>query len=412
MVRRFVVTSVFFALVSAQVWAFPVDVAYSPASNLSISLTAIQSAQQSLWINIYDLSSTDMVNAVVAKVQQGVEVRVLEEGSPVGGMSKNAKSALGLIAQAMKSSSGTHQLLLMKKTSSSVKRRFKYDHAKYMVVDGTSALIGSDNYATAGSSSSGGKGARGWEVMVHNQDVASYYAQIFTSDSDPSAGDIEDVLASGDYDSNPAPVDGDDDSIALQPTTPFQQLDASAASPIVSPTTSETGLVNLIGVAQSTIEVEQMSFAQLWDKGSKNSPLLDALVAAAQRGVQVRVLLNDETAFTHGSTKDKPVNQPTVDALNQAASSGGVKIEARIANLKAMGVAYIHNKGVLVDSDKTLVSSINWTQNSVENNRETAILLYSPNIHDYYEALFNSDWQDSDSSDGSLSARLFSFFQL
>ena len=90
-------------------WAFPVDVAYSPASNLSISMTAIQSARQSLWINIYDLSDAGYGQRdCSAKFSKGFEVRILEEGSPVGGISQDAKNALGLIAQAMGSSSGTH----------------------------------------------------------------------------------------------------------------------------------------------------------------------------------------------------------------------------------------------------------------------------------------------------------------
>jgi cardiolipin synthase len=348
-----------------------------------------------------------MVNAIIQKVQQGIEVRILEEGSPVGGMSKDAKSALGLIAQAMGSSSGTHSLLLMKKTSSNVKRRFRYDHAKYMVIDGSSALIGSDNYAIAGTSSSGAKGARGWEVLMHDSDVANYYGQIFASDVNPQYGDIVDVLATGDSieqgSMNPSPsLNGSN-----QTEMPFAEYDASQAQPIVAPTTSEQGLVGLIQSAQSTVEVEQMSFQDMWDKNAQDSPLYDALIQAAQKGVQVRVLLNDETAFNHGSPNAKQTNLPTVQALNQAASQAGLHLEARIANLNAMGVAYIHNKGVLVDSDKTLVSSINWTENSVMNNRETGIILYGSQIHDYYETLFNTDWNDSASSAMQTLADLF-----
>ena len=118
----------------------------------------------------------------------------------------------------------------------------------------------------------------------------------------------------------------------------------------------------------------------------------------------MRVLLNDSTVFDHPSKEDataddehafekssKPKinqNQVTVDALNRACG----RIDARIANIKAMGVTYIHNKGMMVDGDKVLISSINWNENAVEKNREAAVVLHGSVIHDYYHSLFDGDW--------------------
>jgi phosphatidylserine/phosphatidylglycerophosphate/cardiolipin synthase-like enzyme len=47
-----------------------------------------------------------------------------------------------------------------------------------------------------------------------------------------------------------------------------------------------------------------------------------------------------------------------------------------------MNVDYIHNKGMIIDQDKTLISSINWNQNSVDNNREAAVVLISTQVYD------------------------------
>jgi phosphatidylserine/phosphatidylglycerophosphate/cardiolipin synthase-like enzyme len=60
-----------------------------------------------------------------------------------------------------------------------------------------------------------------------------------------------------------------------------------------------------------------------------------------------------------------------------------------------MGVKYIHNKGAIADGERVLVSSINWNRNSLENNRETAVVIHSQEVSDYYKELFESDWNVS-----------------
>jgi phosphatidylserine/phosphatidylglycerophosphate/cardiolipin synthase-like enzyme len=154
-----------------------------------------------------------------------------------------------------------------------------------------------------------------------------------------------------------------------------------------------------------------MTFYSYWDDPKTQSPLVDALVAAAERGVKVRVLLNDQKAFADetifGSAcpmqcqksdpkQRKNHNLDTVNLLNQVPQARGLSLSAKIADLKAMGVAIIHNKGALVDQDKALISSINWNMNSISHNRETAVLLNSPEAYAYYADLFERDWQASD----------------
>jgi phosphatidylserine/phosphatidylglycerophosphate/cardiolipin synthase-like enzyme len=58
----------------------------------------------------------------------------------------------------------------------------------------------------------------------------------------------------------------------------------------------------------------------------------------------------------------------------------------------------IHNKGLLIDENKTLISSLNWDENSFEKNREAAVLITSPAVHAHYEAIFELDWRVSKDS--------------
>ena len=64
----------------------------------------------------------------------------------------------------------------------------------------------------------------------------------------------------------------------------------------------------------------------------------------------------------------------------------------------------IHNKGVIVDSRKVLISSINWNTNSPTFNREAGVIIESPETGMYYGRAFSDDW-DSTSTVNSENSR-------
>jgi cardiolipin synthase len=424
------------ALHSAQA-SIPVEVAASPDSNLTLITAAVQSAKSSILINIYELTSAPLTDLLVSKIQSGVTVQILEEGQPYGGMPSQEQPVVNQIVQAMNSSgnSNNRYVLMTNQNNPSITRRFVYDHAKYMVIDDNAVFVGSENYSASGQTPAGKEGTRGWEVFIHSPQLVTYFVDTFNSDSNPSEPDIENILnssASLRYSSSsyvykakkPKPSTGDDPVNSLpssdQGNQAYGSATAESISPVFSPTTSQQGILEVINGATKTLDIEQYSFEYLWKKSRQDSPIYSAMVAAAQRGVQVRVLVNDDTSgggdadadsdSTSSTDRKKPrddnggnssssssgpsMNTTTLQAINQLAAQG-LPIQARMANLTAMGVYYVHNKGVLADSDKTFVSSINWTENAVTSNREAAVILTSPTIHSYYESLFEADWDKS-----------------
>ncbi|HDN96196.1 MAG TPA: hypothetical protein ENG71_03940, partial [Thermoplasmatales archaeon] len=52
----------------------------------------------------------------------------------------------------------------------------------------------------------------------------------------------------------------------------------------------------------------------------------------------------------------------------------------------------IHNKGLIIDGEKVLISSINWGENSVRRNREIGVVVEDKNIASYFEDIFWYDW--------------------
>jgi phosphatidylserine/phosphatidylglycerophosphate/cardiolipin synthase-like enzyme len=84
--------------------------------------------------------------------------------------------------------------------------------------------------------------------------------------------------------------------------------------------------------------------------------------------------------------------------INQVAASEHLPLEARCAELERNELEKIHNKGVVVDGKKVLVSSINWNYNSPTFNREAGVIIEQPEAARYYGAVFEDDWGKSTTS--------------
>jgi phosphatidylserine/phosphatidylglycerophosphate/cardiolipin synthase-like enzyme len=61
-------------------------------------------------------------------------------------------------------------------------------------------------------------------------------------------------------------------------------------------------------------------------------------------------------------------------------------------------VEKIHNKGVIVDGEKVLVSSINWNMNSPTFNREVGLIIEHAGLGEYYTGVFERDWRSAEKS--------------
>jgi len=70
----------------------------------------------------------------------------------------------------------------------------------------------------------------------------------------------------------------------------------------------------------------------------------------------------------------------------------GLPLEVRLGWPADLGVRSIHNKGVIVDGERVLVSSINWNENSPAFNREAGVILEHPGVAGYYTEAFVQDW--------------------
>ncbi len=86
-------------------------------------------------------------------------------------------------------------------------------------------------------------------------------------------------------------------------------------------------------------------------------------------------------------------NNQIVDELNEFAQRKEVELEARALS-RFKGLLKSHNKGMIVDQNMVLVSTINWNANSPLQNREVGVIIENEGLGEYYSDIFLEDWRD------------------
>ncbi|QKY21674.1 phospholipase [Halolamina sp. CBA1230] len=325
-----------------------------------VPIETLRSAEDCLLIGGYSFTSERVTEALLAAESRGVDVRVLVEAEPVNGASARQARLLDRLADA-----GIEVRVVGVGAN-----RFAFHHPKYAVADGR-ALVLSENWKPSGV---GGASSRGWGVRTENGTTADELAALFRNDS--TAADTQPWAAFREnrrFESVPAANGSYPTQFAPEHVT------ARNVTLLTAPGNAESELVSAIDAAETRVDVLQPSL------GRQDNTLVRATLRAAQRGVEVRILLS-------GAWYSAEENEALVSWLNDWADRNDAPLSARISEPEGR-YEKIHAKGLLVDDDLAVVGSLNWNENSATRNREVALALHGPEPVAYYRESFDADWQ-------------------
>jgi len=343
----------------------------SPEDGRDAILSLIASGIATIDVSVYTLTSEAIAAGLSAAAARGVRVRVLLDGSPVGGVEADGKRLAGALAHA-----GAEVRWLL--GGADIVKRYRYLHAKYAIVDGQRVLVSSENFGDAGFPVPGGSGNRGWSIVLEDETLATEIGRVFESDFDPRRRDsvavepIEDVLGPP----PPAP-----------PWAPGATAGRRLRLVIAPDTVLEPGgVLGLLASAMDSIWIEAFYLEETW--GDVPNPFLEAAFDAARRGVRVRILLDGSWWNTDPGTAG---NDDVAAALNARAAAEALDLEVRL--VEPMGrIERVHNKGLVVDSAFVFVSSMNWANASATENREVGLILEDPALAATFERALLADW--------------------
>ncbi len=317
-----------------------------PDNAHAVVLGSIKNAVTSFYLEVYTLSSESLVDELIAAHGRGVEVIVQLSDDRFNTYEDDytEEAAYRLYVAGID----------VYWTNSS----FVYTHAKFWIVDHQIAYVYSGNWAPSSiPESPEARTNREMGFVFNDVSIALYYEDVFTDDgliSTPYSviahgGALQTAETSGTYE---------------HPFSPAIFVEYAEVTPIFSPDNSYELISSMIANATTSIDLElqyiKFSCDALYD-----------IIDAALRGVSVRVLIPEPGTSTENVT--------------ELLINNGIQVKF----FKGMTD---HNKYISVDDETVQVSSINWSNNSFENNREAGAIVKNANVAAYFKTVFDYDW--------------------
>jgi len=355
----------------------------SPDDAQSVLSHLLRAAHRSAYVAVYEFTSEYLATELEAAARRGVDVRVLLDGSPVGGLETREWS----IARNL-SAAGAGVRFLAGDLDAGVVARYRFLHAKYAMLDNETAVVGSENWGLHGFPPPSVPGNRGWHLAVRDPELARYLAETFLRDYDSGRRDSVDLTGL-----RPRVVSSYGEGTwgvrngLIPARTIFGPIHVV---PVLGPdhTLRDDTVLGALRSAVHSIDVEVLMADTRW--GDAPNPYVDAIVAAARRGVRVRLLLDGSDFGSKGG--DPLGNRATVSSLNGIARAEALPLEVRQFPPGADGIVKVHAKGLIVDGRLAFASSLNWNRNSATRNREVGLLVDSLEVAEFFEGAFESDW--------------------
>lgn len=343
----------------------------APESSYAALRHVVDGARSSLAIASYVASGAHILAPLCEAAGRGVEVTVLLDGSPVGGLRDDGRA---FIEEAL--ASGIRVVL----TGGSEPFAFSSMHAKFIVADSRRTLLVSENFGTSGFPPPGVEGNRGWGAIVDDEAVAATFSRIFDLDAGGSSGGVRVLDPSGAW-RDCRMVDPPEGAVASLTTSAGVELHFSPDPAVLS------RLRSLSRDSSWSISAQELQVPPRW-KGGPNQAL-ESLVEAAESGTVVRLHMDSKYADA-----DPDSNLATYAELSLRRQSN---LEARLSI--PPGLLKVHNKGIIFDSEVVWLGSANFGEASYRRNREAVVVLHSSEAAAYFGRFFDADWGDGGDAD-------------
>ncbi len=242
-------------------------------------------------------------------------------------------------------------------------------HAKYFVVDGREAFVGSQNFD--------------WRALEHIQElglrvrmphVVAWLAAVFESDWRLAGGRTEEA------------------ALPPQPLTRVAE-DGTRVTPVFSPRGRTLRdelwdlprIVERIDAAENTVRLQLLTYRAVDREGRYFAELETALRSAAARGVQVQLLLADwckRNGTIEGLQSLQCLPNMDVKLVTIPEWSGGFIPFARV----------VHAKYLVVDGRTAWLGTSNWERNYFYGSRNVGVIVDGGDIPLRLDAYFENGW--------------------
>ena len=394
-----------------------IKVGLTPDNAITLITEQIQQANESILIEIYTLRHPRIIEALIERAQDGVQVTLLLEGTVVGTGYNTTDWHTELYAcEQLEKTSNGQCWFMIHNSGANIYNRYNFIHAKLMIIDNEWVIIGSQNFTRsslpADDKSNGTYGSRGVIVATDAPSVVARAAAIFAHDLDPAHhNDLLRWNSNSDYKDRYGPPDAKLVDLHISDYTTYTHIIPlplsthgtfgfellTAPESALRQTDALLGLIARAGSGDTVLVQQAYEYAE-WDSNATPAPnlRLAAYIQAARRGARVRLFINGKGFIPDYPELPPEDNLITLAYVNQIARAENLNLRAIMGNPTGGG---IHNKMILVDLNDagqySHIGSINGSESSSKVNREIALQIQSREVYAYLATMFTADWWHS-----------------
>ena len=299
----------------------------------------VDGAKDRIRLEMYDLNDLEMVNTLIDATKRGVDVQVILDPS-VNDIESDKRANINKLME----DNGIKMVQFPNNSNQS-------DHIKLLLVDGKKAMLGGMNWNTYS------RNNHDANVAIEGPAVKSYESHFVEGWNYAGGSYIDPGTVEAEAESIPKTGEAEVKSVRTN-----GRLDSSY----------KHGVQNIIRGAKKSIYTEMYVLS--------SEDIINDLIDAKERGVDVRVILDPHNAYTGWSPNGK-----TFDTLKKA----GVDVRW----YKVEPTQRMHAKWTVVDGEETLIGSGNWSHKGFNTNRELGADIKDEETANVFRDQFRYDWQ-------------------
>jgi len=360
----------------------------SPDSAYVLTKKLLDEAKKSILIGIYDFTAEYMMDILINALNRGVTVSIMLDLD-------NRKGENELWEQMKKRG------IKGVPAPSCASREAKYFpscHEKVIVIDTLWTLVQSGNYTDnsipknevdgcdPADPQSYVPGNRDMGIAIKSAALADFFTKIIQTDMKLQLDAMDNE--------SPSIVPVKDPDVSLETPRPpvlppylfhsrqFILNEKTDVVPVLSPDNYMKIIPDFLASATKSIYIEQQYIRSTQPEIRR---LLDAIQTAKEKNPDLDIQIIIALPYS-------PTSKQEIASIN-GLKEFGLKLGKNVRYLNSKFFVHCHNKLLIVDEKAVLISSQNWSDYAVIKNREAGILVFSPEIADYYASIFKGDWE-------------------
>lgn len=356
----------------------------SPDSTYAVTKRLMDAAKKSILIGIYDFSASYMKTLLRNAMIRGVKVSLM--------LDINSKGEQQLMKDL---DTFGAQTVPAPSCSSKFVHYFSNSHEKVIVIDDTWVMVQSGNYSEnsiplnekdGADPSNFRTGNRDMGVAIKSKPLADFFTKVLRGDMKLELdAEAAETLVSARIKDLPLLVEAAPKKLPVKlfKSKNFNPTDKIRVLPVLSPDNYMKVVPDFLKSATKSIFIEQQ---YIRSNQKAIGDLLSAMREAmdANPNMDVRIILGK--LFGPDDVKKEKAN------LANLKSKFGLKLGTNVRYIDTDRFVHCHNKLIVVDNRSVLVSSQNWSDTAVLQNREAGLMFEYPDIAKYYAGIFEADW--------------------